>query len=227
MNNSTPKQVALLLIGQSQPEPDQDWSQVPYDIIVISPLDSYTVDELLTKFKPLEGEMPISSTTKSGERILVSKSLLVPELNQAIQECETKGILTIVLDCTGDFDLVASTAKVIFPGKVLHERASQREWKPTEKVAVLVPVDEQQSFLTERWVHRLPKTVDVKAFTMTPKASVNEASEIARKLVSEGYTAAIMDCFGYSLAQGNAVEAQGLDVYLAKGVTIDALASVV
>ncbi|RFU28855.1 hypothetical protein B7463_g7476, partial [Scytalidium lignicola] len=224
MPHAPAKSVALLNIGQSQSEPDPDWTQLPHDIIDVSPLDAYTLKELLTKFNPLEGEMPISSTTKSGDRVLVSKSLLVPELNKAIQECEAKGMQTIVLDCTGDFDLVTSTAKVILPGQVLYQRELQREWMDSEKVAVLVPVDEQQSFLTERWIGRLPKTVKVKAFTLSPKASLDEATNSAKKLVSEGYCAAIMDCFGYSVAQGKAVEEAGLDVFLAKGVTIDALA---
>ncbi|KAH8801650.1 hypothetical protein F5884DRAFT_807410 [Xylogone sp. PMI_703] len=223
MPHVSEKPVALLKIGQSQPEKDPDWALAKQDVIDVCPLDIYTREELLTRLKPLDGEMPISSPTKSGERVLISRSLLEPELNRGIQECEAKGIQLIIIDCTGEFNLVASTAKIIFPGQVLHQKALQRVWKAGEKVAVLVPADEQQSFLTERWVSRLPKSVEVKAFTLSPNASLDEAAKTAKKLASEGYSAAIMDCFGYTVAQGKAVEEAGLVVYLAKGVVIDTL----
>ena len=63
----------------------------------------------------------------------------------------------------------------------------------------------------------------VSAFTLSPAATMDECKSLAETLWQKGYTSAIMDCMGYSVALGDTVQRVGLDVYLAKGITIDAL----
>ena len=88
---------------------------------------------------------------------------------------------------------------------------------------VRVPVVEQQSLLKDRWVERLPKNASVSTFTLNPPATMNECKSVAGRPLKDGYTSAIMDSMGYSVTLGEAVKQVGLDVYLAKGATIDAL----
>lgn len=219
-----PISVGLLHIGQSQPAKDEDFSHLGVEVIDFNPLDEYSVNEILQKLKPIPGELPISSSTVTGERILISKSALVPELNKTIAQAEARGIARAAVTCTGDFDLSSSTKlEILFPGELLKEAVSRRAWTEGEKVAVLVPVDEQKPFLTDRWVQRLPKVISVSAFTLSPAATISECRALAEDLLNKGYSAAILDCMGYLVSFGETVKRTGLDVYLAKGVTINAL----
>ena len=215
------KSIALLSIGQSQEKPDYDFTQHEDDIdfISLAPLDAYPLEKLLTLFAPKENEFPISSTTRSGERILVSKTALAPELQKGIRQAEDKGVSAVVVTCTGDFSFEPARIPVILPGEVLKQQV-QAVSASIKKAAVLVPVDEQKELLTKRWRDRLPNKVEVHAFTLSPQAAEVECHQMGATLVNSGFDTAIMDCFGHSLSQCNIIKEAGLQVFNAKEVTI-------
>ncbi|KAH8697987.1 hypothetical protein BGW36DRAFT_379794, partial [Talaromyces proteolyticus] len=151
------KRIGLLSVGQSDPVPDSDFQQLPrVEVVDICPLDAYTHAELLEKFSPKIGELPISSNVKSGAEILLSHSALERELQKGILEAEALRLDAIVLTCSGKFDLASSRSRIVFPGQILKEKVLQRVWCEAEKVAIIVPLDEQQGRLEKCWNARLP-----------------------------------------------------------------------
>lgn len=198
--------IGLLDIGQSQNAPDQDFLALKNDIefVAIAPLDAYNDQELATQFQPLVGELPISSCTRNGQRILVSRSALVPELRNGVQMGITTGCAALLVTCTGDFDLGDTTIPVIMPGDLLRDQVQQHQ-SHIETAAVLVPVDEQQELLQNRWRLRLPSSIPVHVFTLSPQSSLRECRNMGQQLKQSGVDTVIMDCFGYSLAQKKAI----------------------
>lgn len=188
----------------------------------LAPLDAFSEDELATHFRPAHGELPISSMNRSGQRILVSSSALVPELHKAIKEAETEDLNAVVLSCTGEFDLGKTTLPLLLPGQLLRDKVQSYE-NLLKMVAVLVPVDEQQEPLTARWIGRLPENAKVQAFTMSPQVGLETCRELGESLAASGFHAAIMDCFGYSLDQHAAIKDSVSLTFSAKAVAIDAL----
>lgn len=230
MTKSPITRLALLNIGQSQGNPDPDFAALGLDIIDIAPLDKYSSTQLSEILRPRPGEMPISSCTADGTRIAISSSGLVAELDEAIENViEAQKIPLAVLTCTGDFDLKhgqkgsPASSTILFPGRLLDEAVRRRNPSHEDKVAVLVPIDEQQTFLLQRWQARLPPGTPVQAYTMSPQATESEAAKFGELLMQKGWKIVVMDCFGYSVAQARAVEEAGVEVFLAKGVVLDAV----
>ncbi|KAK3064969.1 hypothetical protein LTS18_000400 [Coniosporium uncinatum] len=223
---SARKIIGLLNIGQSQAEPDYDFSRLGGDIIVESlcPLDAYSVSQLLEDYKPRGDELPISSSTSSGERILLSQSALASELQNGIREAEERDFDAVVITCTGNFRLDANSLEIILPGQVLRQQAEKHR-RRIRKAAVLVPVDEQQKLLRNRWLERLPSGVEVQAFTMAPGSSLGDCHKLGLSLQGMGIDCIIMDCFGYSLAQSKTLKASVNLVLNAKEATIQAIQS--
>ncbi len=248
--------VGLLEIGQSQKLPDPDFLQLgkdkAIDFVTLAPLDAYTEDELSRSFKPALDELPISSITASGQRILLSRSALERELQKGVREARIKGLIAVVVTCTGEFDLEVGggctsddkktrpeidqgAMSVILPGDLLHERVRAQllgDEQPLRRVAVLVPVDEQKELLTERWVRRLsssssPTVEHVEAFTLSPQSSLEACRRLGESLATDlGFDAVVMDCFGYSLAQYKAVRVHVPRTFNTKAVSIDHLITV-
>ncbi|KAK5057783.1 hypothetical protein LTR84_011784 [Exophiala bonariae] len=198
--------IGLLEIGQSQNIPDQDFLALKdeMDFVTIAPLDAYNDQELAAQFQPLLGELPISSCTRTGQRVLVSSSALVPELQKGVQEGVNIGCAALLLTCTGQFDLGNTTIPVIMPGDLLRDRVQQYQ-SQIERTAVLVPVDEQQELLRHRWRLRLPSTIQIHSFTLSPQSSLLECHNMGQHLLQLGVDTVIMDCLGYSLAQKKAI----------------------
>lgn len=239
-NHKKCRDIAVLSIGQSNPsEPiDSDFaSLLPY-VSFYHPLDaySYSKEELAESFRPMPGEFAVSAVVSDGSRVTISKEKLTSVLDSAIKTLEKDGAKTIVVDCTGDFsDLNTQSANLVLPGTLLKRHVLQ-DIQSDDKVAILVPIDEQLPPLTERWRTLLPDSCQVSAYTLSPVLSPLVFRELGRKLAKDGNTLIIMDCFGYSLPQAAEIR-QGLEghksaeterqkkarVYLAKGVTIEAL----
>jgi len=245
--------VGLLEIGQSQELPDPDFVQLGKDkainFVTLAPLDAYTEDELARKFEPAPDELPISSMTASGQRILVSRSALELELQKGVREAARRGLNAVVVTCTGEFilnpgcsnklelepesetDRIDRPVNVILPGDLLRESVRalllNDHQQPIRKVAILVPVDEQKDLLAERWVRRLlPFTAveQVQAFTLSPQSSLEVCRRMSESLATDlGFDTAIMDCFGYSLAQYKAVGAYLPRAFNAKAVSMEYL----
>lgn len=218
--------IGLLEIGQSQNWPDQDFLALKEEIefVTIAPLDAYNDQELALQFQPLQGELPISSCTRTGQRILVSRSALVPELQKGVKEGVKAGCAALMVTCTGEFELGNTTVPVIMPGDLLRDQVQQHQGQ-IGMTAVFVPVDEQQKLLLNRWRLRLPSTVAIYAFTLSPQSSLLECRTKGQQLVQSGVDTVIMDCFGYSLAQKEAISELGLRVFNAKEVGLEFILS--
>ncbi|RVX70862.1 hypothetical protein B0A52_06018 [Exophiala mesophila] len=179
--------IGLLEIGQSQSVPDQDFLALKdkMEFVTIAPLDAYNDQELAAQFQPLLGELPISSCTRTGQRILVSKSALVPELQKGVQEGIKTGCAALLITCTGEFDLGDTTIPVIMPGDLLRDQVQQHQ-SQIETTAVLVPVDEQQELLRNRWRLRLPSTIPIHIAESTTRQLNNDGSPEAPLRVKLG-----------------------------------------
>ncbi|KAJ9636063.1 hypothetical protein H2204_005560 [Knufia peltigerae] len=218
--------IGLLEIGQSQDVPDQDFLALKdeMEFVTIAPLDIYNDQELAAQFQPLPGELPISSCTRTGQRILISRSALVPELRKGIQEGIKTGCAALLVTCTGEFDLGETTLPIIMPGDLLRDQVQQHQ-SLIETTAVLVPVDEQQELLLNRWRLRLPSTIPIYVFTLSPQSSLLECRNMGQQLIQSEVDTVIMDCFGYSLAQKRAICEVVPRVFNAKEVSVEFIQS--
>lgn len=239
------KRIAMLSIGQSLHDSptDSDYQSLQSDLMFCYPLDSYSKHELVNKLGPGTGDFSISAPTSDGARVTVSKEKLLPIFNSAIEELEKAGVQAIVIDCTGDFSqLCLQTARLILPGKLLsyrvvsqigyHGLPTKQQADSTGFVLTLVPIPEQSASLASRWKSHLPGS-RIKVSIISPLAPLSDFSQLGSRTAEDGKcTGIVMDCFGYSLIQREAV-VQGLrgagcqaDVFSAKKVTLDEMENV-
>jgi hypothetical protein len=213
--------IGLLDIGQSDEEIDPDFAQLSgnIDFVTVAPLNAYTIEEMLEKFRPVGRKLALSSVTKTGERVLISSSALVLELHKGVQEAQSLGLAALLVTCTNTFDLGKTSVPVISPGELLNGRV-QLHQNQLHKVAILVPVREQEGPLTERWTQRLPRMATIKSFTLPPQSTLPACEQLGGCLAKLGFDTVIMDCFGYSLAQYKAIQGCVKLAFNAKAVSM-------
>lgn len=216
--------IGLLDIGQTNAEIDPDFAQLSenIDFVTVAPLNAYTIEEMLEKFRPVGRELALSSVTKTGERVLMSSSALVFELRKGVQEAQSLGLAALLVTCTNTFDLGKTSLPIISPGQLLRSRVQMHQDR-LHRVAILVPVREQEGPLAQRWTQRLPRMATVKAFTLSPQSTLPACEQLGGRLAKLGFDTVIMDCFGYSLAQYKAIQGCIKLVFNAKAVSMDFL----
>ncbi len=205
--------VAIINLGQRQSVMDEDSARLPSSISQVFLLDPYSRTELLKNFAPdgREGNMPISIRTREGDRILVSKSSLIPELNKSIKEMEQQGIQVIVVACTNEFDLAPSIATIMTPGRALHKSIRRRGLSKGDKIALFLPAEEQR--LNQKYHWSKIYSTELEAFAVSPLVSMAELELLGKKLKQQEFNVVIGNCYGYTIGQTQLLEEIGLEVY--------------
>lgn len=182
--------VGTITIGQS-PRPD-----ITVDLLRLLPpateiterglLDSLSNREI-EKLAPAAGDFPLVTRLRDGSSVVLAKEKLIPLLQTAVQELETR-CEAILLLCSGQFPEIPSPAPVLYPSRLLEHFV--RALAP-RSATVLVPHPGQVEPARQHW-EAIAGEVDVLV--------VNPYSWKCPVLPRGQPGFLVMDCLGYSLA---------------------------
>jgi protein AroM len=187
--------VGTITIGQA-PRPD-----INGDLTALLPagtelLERGLLDELssaeIDRLAPGASDFPLVTRLRDGSSVVVAKEKLVPLLETAIPDLESRAEAILVL-CSGSFPEQRSRVPVLYPSRLLEHFV--RAVAPPS-AAVLVPHPGQVETARRHWESMV---AEVEIFVAHPY------SWHCPELPGRRGGFVIMDCLGYSLAMKNEV----------------------
>ena len=169
---------------------------------------------------PDADETPLVSRLRTGGSVQIGHRALLPRLEAAIERCAADGADAVLLMCTGHFEPVPARVPV-YDAESLAQ-ASVVERVGDTAFGVLTPVAAQVEESRGRWAARMGRAVDVapcNPYTSAPADVASAAVALVAASAADGRALAwiVLDCFGYTAAQADAVaEATGCAVLLTR-----------
>lgn len=205
--------VGLVTIGQS-PRDDVVPSMFPRtdsgDILQAGALDDMSAD-LIAGLKPGAGEHPLVTRLGSGDEVVVSKERITPHLQLAVSRLEMMGAAAICVLCTGEFNLHADSARLIYPDRLL--KGVVDALLPEGSLGVVMPHAGQADWMRAKWATDA-RPVHLEVYSpYDPGANL---LSVADSLVKAGTHLIVLDCMGYNVSmQERLLDRTGVPVVLA------------
>jgi len=186
--------VGFLTIGQS-PRPDIT-SDLPktlssLEVIEAGALDDFSGDQIVS-LRPRENETVYVSRLRDGSEVQLARERLAPLLRENVGLLRRNGARSIVLLCSGEFDL-GTEESVVFPSKLLRS-AVECQVRRKSRLGVLVPGEAQVQDAEAEWSELAQ---DVKALSFSPYADSADSLKASAKALSDR-DVIVMDCIGYT-----------------------------
>ncbi|WP_368653123.1 AroM family protein [Ornithinibacillus sp. 4-3] len=203
------KTIGVLTIGQS-PRVDVTPSVqgILGDDVLIQEaggLDRFTDDEV-EQVAPIPGDTTYVSRMRNGKQVKISKSKLMPLLQEELAQLEREVSVVIML-CTGDFPDLKSTKPILYPDKILN--STVQAVMSQGKLGIIIPLAEQKDSLIKKWKH-----FEVIAEAATPYEE-SDVIGAAKRLKERGAAMIVLDCIGYNEQhKEEAIKGSGLPVIL-------------
>lgn len=138
---------------------------------------------------PEDGETTYISRLRNGKSVKLSKSKLLPYLQQQLNKVEEEVSSSIVV-CTGSFPTLSHTKPLIFPDQILKHVVRSVIGNGT--LGLIVPLEEQKVQLVEKW-----GDIPVVAAAASPYEEADFEGP-SRELKEKGATVYVLDCMGYT-----------------------------
>ena len=173
-----------------------------------------------TVVAPDADEAPLVSRLRTGASVQIGHRALLPRLAAAIERCAADGADAVLLMCTGHFEPVPARVPV-YDAESLAQ-ASVAEQVGDAGFGVLTPVAAQVDESRGRWAVRMGRVVEVvpcNPYTAEPAEVASAALTLLAASAAQGVRLdwIVLDCFGYTAAQADAVaEATGCAVLLTR-----------
>lgn len=191
------KTLCILTIGQS-PRADMIPAITKYLPKNLRLIEKGILDDLSTSeieaLAPVDRKKTLVSRLRDGSSVTLGKQFVVSALQRLIDECQMEDIDTILLACTGKFDLFDSAIPIVYPDYLL-SHVVKGLFKEGE-LGIVVPLLEQSQSITEKW--------DDAGFTCSVLASSpydfksENLINVAKEMDKLPVTAIVLDCMGYT-----------------------------
>ena len=180
-------------------------------------LDLLDADQIAA-LAPTRAELVLVSRLRDGGSVRLAHERLRPFLEDAVHRCVADGAGAVLIMCTGPVEPVDAPVPVHAAEPLAHATIAAT----ASGFGVLSPDQAQVDEVRSRWEARSGQpapTVAVDPYT----ASLDEIAAAGRRLAAQGVTSIVLDCFGYSVAMGEAVTAAtGLPVHVTRMVAAQA-----
>lgn len=181
--------------------------------------DSSTINGL----GPKDGEQPLVTRLNDGTEVVISKERVTPLLSDAIQLLEAHGATLICVLCTGQFQGLSSTRRIVYPDSVLAGVIDAL--LPVGKLGVLIPHAGQNVSMRQKWA-RDARGVELRV--ASPYDLSSSFEDAARGLEHAGADMIVLDCMGYTRQmQARARSSVNVPVLLANELVGSVLGSMI
>lgn len=191
------KTLCILTIGQS-PRVDMVPAMLKYLPENLRVIEKGVLDELsmaeIEALAPVDSEKTLVSRLRDGSSVTIEKQYVIRALQRLIAECHVETIDTILLACTGKFDLFDSDIPIVYPDYLLSHVVNGL-FKEGE-LGIVVPLIEQSKSIMEKWKDA--------GFSCTILASspydfqYEKFINVAKEMDKLPVKAIMLDCMGYT-----------------------------
>lgn len=180
-------------------------------------LDLLDADQIAA-LAPTPAELMLVSRLRDGGSVRLAHERLRPFLEDAVHRCVADGAGAVLIMCTGPVEPVDAPVPVHAAEPLAHATIAAT----ASGFGVLSPDQAQVDEVRSRWEARSGESVPTAAADPYT-ASLDEIAAAGRRLAAQGVTSIVLDCFGYSVAMGEAVTAAtGLPVHVTRMVAAQA-----
>ena len=191
-------------------------------LIEKSILDELSIAEI-EALAPVDSKKTLVSRLRDGSGITLGKPFVITALQQLIDECQTEAVDTILLACTGKFDLFDSDIPIVYPDYLL-SHVVKGLFKEGE-LGIVVPLLEQSESIMEKW-NDAGFTCSVLASSPYDFQCENFIS-VAKEMDKSPVKAIVLDCMGYTDEMKKImVEYTSKPVLVARNVVFSSLAEI-
>ncbi len=206
--------LGAITIGQSPRSditPDISGILEPHlELVECGALDNFTYEEVVKKFAPIAGEVSFVSRMRDGRQVELSRSKLLPFIQDCIVKLEAMQCQTIVMFCTGEFPPFKHHVPLIEPCSLLQNII--RGIVGQGPIGILVPTADQIEGIKNRWSNFGIETVLVAA---SPYDSIEKIKQAVTRFKKDDIELIFLNCIGYSVAMKEIVrETTGCSVML-------------
>jgi protein AroM len=215
------RRVGAVTIGQA-PRVDVTPELLPelgagVELVEAGALDALSAAEI-AGLAPGPGDTVLVSRLRDGSQARLSRSGLVPLIQQAISSLESQVDVLLML-CTGTFPAFRATCPVLYPEHLLFH-VVQGILGADRVAGILTPDPGQVAEQRERWAAALGRPPEVEPCSpYLPEGLEERLGWAARALRDRGAQLIVLDCLGYSRRMKQVVAREsGLPVVLARTV---------
>ncbi|MNW26863.1 hypothetical protein D3C74_36450 [compost metagenome] len=189
------KQLGMITIGQS-PRTDvapiiEKYLEGRAELVQCGVLDELTPAQI-AELAPEPGEYVLTSRLRDGSAAVVSRERIRPILEQKIRELEDRGILNILLLCTGSFPgLRVDRAHLIEPDRIIPPAVEALA--DGRRLGLIGPLPEQAGQLEQKFTSTPPPLFAAASPYASGEAEFRQAAQLLKgqaKLI-------LLDCMGY------------------------------
>lgn len=207
------EKIGLLTIGQS-PRSDMTPEMKALlgpsvEFVEVGALDDLNENEI-RQLSPGSNETTYISRLRNGRSVKLSKSKLLPYLQNQLSKVEEEVSSSIVV-CTGSFPTLNNKKPILFPDQVLKNVVQAVLGSGT--LGLIVPLEEQRMQLLDKW-----GSIPVVAAAASPYEKA-DFEKPALELKEKGATIFVLDCMGYTDEHKQKVKSvTGLPVILSRSI---------
>ena len=191
------QRVGMITVGQS-PRDDivPGMSQVlgeNIEVIEKGALDGLSIEEIQS-LAPKGEESWLCTRLSSGQQVVLDKEMVIPLVQEKIDELNEVSVDLIVLLCTGHFPRFKSRCLVLEAEKVV-DRCVDALVDDRHSLGVVVPLPEQMKQAKEKLTGITPNVHVCSASPYGPQEEVRRTAEI---LYAKGVDLVVLHCMGFS-----------------------------
>lgn len=183
-------------------------------------LDGLTAREIASLAPDLDDYVLVTRLA-DGTEVVVGKCKITPLAQSAIARVAEAGSDAVCVLCTGSFAGLQAEVPIIFPDLVVHGVVDAL--LPSGRIGVLMPHEDQQGPMVEKWSS---ERRDVVTAVASPYTSAEDLGGEAKRLREAGAQLLVLDCMGFTREMERSVReiAGGVPVLLSNGIVASVIA---
>lgn len=186
--------VGVVTVGQT-PRPDLELAfgqLLPGGVSIRGALDDVS-EELIREMAPVtQDDYPIRCGLASGREVSVSKSRLLPLVQQCVDELAKEGVAIVVIGCNSTFEPIGAKVPVLSPGRIVNQMVYYLVGEG--KLGCLVPLAPQVPVVAAELAS---KGVQGRVERAGPADGKAHVLELADQLHDDGCSLIFLRCFGF------------------------------
>lgn len=164
------------------------------EIVECGALDNLSLEEV-GQFAPRPKEDILISRMRDGTPVTVSKSSIIPKMNECIKRLESFDVDVIAILCTDFFSELVSRKIILRPGKLLENLVKAVIEDGT--LGVITPLKGQIPQMLEKWNR---SGLNVVLGHCSPYSESANIEDVGFELEKKGVDLIVLDCMGYNIA---------------------------
>ncbi len=163
------------------------------EVLEAGALDGLSLNQV-REYRPDNGMSPLVSRMRDGTEVIIAKEKLLPRIERAVYDLDSKKVSLILLLCVGRFPRYESSCLVVEPQRVV-DRSIESLIDETRHLGILIPIPEQEAWVREHYSRVTPRITVADASPYAARGGLSRAGEI---LEEANCDLIVMYCMGFN-----------------------------